>query len=92
MGVVGDRIGGGSIYNGLEIRKTAHVYAVSQSKQIRNMLANIQSEFGELQSGVSTPESVASKQQSSKTQMQLDDETFDESTVKKFQIILGKVT
>ena len=86
--------GGGkvSVWNGLEIRKTADGYAVSQSKQIRNMLATIQSEFGELQSGVLTPESVASKQQSSKTQMQLDDETFDERTVNKFQTILGKVT
>ena len=86
--------GGGkvSVWNGLEIRKTADGYAVSQSKQISNMLATIQSEFGELQGGVSSPESMASKQQSSKTQMQLDDEIFDERTVNKFQTILGKVT
>jgi hypothetical protein len=55
------------------------------------MLATIQTEFGKLQS-FSTPESVASRNQSSKTQMQVDDETLDEKIVCKFQTILGRVT
>jgi hypothetical protein len=85
--------GGGkiSVWNGLEIRKTPDGYAVSQSKQVKNMLATIQTEFGKLQS-FSTPESVASRNQSSKTQMQVDDETLDEKIVCKFQTILGRVT